>query len=83
MPTMRILTTKQEDSLPMKQQNDHELTEQQKEEIDEFALQRVRAMNSDEFLCQDIDAKIHAMGESVKAYFKTRLSFHSKANKEQ
>lgn len=45
----------------MKQQNDHELTEQQKEEIDEFALQRVRAMNSDEFLCQDIDAKIHAM----------------------
>lgn len=66
----------------MKQQNDAELTEKQKEVIDEFALQRVRAMNSDEFLCQEIDQKIHAMGESVKAYFKQRLSFHTKADKQ-
>lgn len=33
----------------MTQQNDFGLTETQKEEIDEIALQRVRAMNSDEF----------------------------------
>lgn len=65
----------------MKPQHDVELTEKQKEEIDEIALQRIRAMNSDEFLCQDIDKKIHAMGESVKAYFKTRLTFHTKASK--
>lgn len=66
----------------MKPQHDVELTEKQKEEIDEIALQRIRAMNSDEFLCQDIDKKIHAMGESVKAYFKTRLTFHTKASKQ-
>lgn len=65
----------------MKQQNEVELSVKQKQEIDEIALQRVRAMNSDEYLCQDIDRKIHAMGESVKAYFKTRLSFHSTTDK--
>ncbi|MGB2535191.1 hypothetical protein [Hafnia paralvei] len=62
----------------MTQQNDCGLTETQKEEIDEIALQRVRAMNSDEFLCQSIDKKIHAMEENIKAYFKARLSFHMK-----
>lgn len=62
----------------MTQQNDFGLTETQKEEIDEIALQRVRAMNSDEFLCQRIDEKIHVMEENIKAYFKTRLSFHMK-----
>lgn len=62
----------------MTQQNDFGLTETQKEEIDEIALQRVRAMNSDEFLCQRIDEKIHAMEENIKAYFKSRLSFHMK-----
>lgn len=34
-----------------------ELTEKQKEEIDLIALQRVDAMNSDEFLCNTIDQK--------------------------
>ncbi|MGE4799068.1 hypothetical protein [Yersinia hibernica] len=53
-----------------------ELTEKQKAEIDLIALQRVEAMNSDEFLCNDIDQKIHAMEEQVKSYFQSRFSFH-------
>ncbi|QHB32248.1 hypothetical protein F0T03_08775 [Yersinia canariae] len=53
-----------------------ELTEKQKEEIDLIAQQRVEAMNSDEFLCNSIDQKIHAMEEHVKAYFQSRFSFH-------
>lgn len=55
-----------------------ELTEKQKEEIDLIALQRVEAMNSDEFLCHRIDQKIHSMEEQVKSYFQSRFSFHLK-----
>ncbi|CNI09776.1 Uncharacterised protein [Yersinia thracica] len=57
-------------------QIDLALTEKQKEEIDEIALQRVQAMNSDEFLCNSIDQKIHSMEEQVKSYFQSRFSFH-------
>ncbi|KNC06402.1 hypothetical protein AC791_17535 [Klebsiella sp. RIT-PI-d] len=59
-----------------------DLSEKQKAEIDEFALQRVRALNNDEFLCQQIDKKIHGMGESVKAYFHSRLAFHTRTEKQ-
>ncbi|EKN6174315.1 hypothetical protein DVQ67_18355 [Yersinia enterocolitica] len=55
-----------------------ELTEKQKEEIDLIALQRVDAMNSDEFLCNTIDQKIHSMEEHLKSYFQSRFSFHLK-----
>ncbi|WP_145591467.1 hypothetical protein [Yersinia rochesterensis] len=57
-------------------QTDLALTEKQKEEIDEIALQRVQAMNSDEFLCNSIDQKIHSMEEQVKSYFQSRFSFY-------
>lgn len=57
-------------------QTHFELTEKQKEEIDLIALQRVDAMNSDEFLCNSIDQKIHSMEEHVKSYFQSRFSFH-------
>ncbi|ERK08377.1 hypothetical protein [Serratia fonticola] len=53
-----------------------ELTEAQKQEIDLIALQRVEAMNSDEFLCQRIDEKVHAMEEHLKAYFNRCFSLH-------
>lgn len=53
-----------------------ELTEEQKQEIDLIALQRVEAMNSDEFLCQRIDEKVHAMEEHLKAYFNRCFSLH-------
>lgn len=58
------------------QANTPNLSERQKEEIDEMALDRVRAMNSDEYLCQRIDQKVQAMEEHLKAYFHLRLSVH-------
>lgn len=54
----------------------NELTEEQKKEIDLIALQRVQAMNSDEFLCQHIDEKVYAMEDHVKAYFNKCFSLH-------
>jgi len=58
------------------QQNKPELSERQKEEIDLMALNRVEAMNSDEYLCQRIDQKVQAMEENLKEYFHLRFSFH-------
>jgi len=58
------------------QHTNGELTEEQKKEIDLIALQRVQAMNSDEFLCQRIDEKVHAMEDHVKAYFNKCFSLH-------
>ncbi|MEX2950074.1 hypothetical protein AB4K01_02590 [Serratia fonticola] len=58
------------------QYTNNELTEEQKKEIDLIALQRVQAMNSDEFLCQRIDEKVHAMEDHVKAYFNKCFSLH-------
>jgi len=58
------------------QQNKPELSERQKEEIDLMALNRVEAMNSDEYLCQRIDQKVQAMEDSLKEYFHLRFSFH-------
>jgi len=59
----------------------HDLSANQKEEIDDMALARVEAMNSDEFICKQIDQKVHAMEENLKAYFHQRFDFHSKSNK--
>jgi len=58
------------------QVNKPELSERQKDEIDEMALERVRAMNSDEYLCQRIDQKVQAMEDHLKAYFHQRFSAH-------
>jgi len=60
----------------MTDSHDANLTEKQKDEIDEIALERVRAMNSDEYLCQRIDQKVHAMEAHLVDYFKSRLAFH-------
>ena len=57
-------------------QNKPELSERQKEEIDLMALNRVDAMNSDEYLCQQIDQKVQSMEEHLKDYFHLRFAFH-------
>lgn len=57
-------------------QHQPELSERQKEEIDLMALNRVEAMNSDEYLCQRIDQKVQLMEENLKNYFHLRFSFH-------
>jgi len=58
------------------QANKPEISERQKEEIDEMALDRVRAMNSDEYLCQRIDQKVLAMEDHLKEYFHLRFFAH-------
>jgi len=58
------------------QVNKPELSERQKDELDEMALDRVQAMNSDEYLCQQIDQKVQAMEEHLKEYFHLRFFAH-------
>lgn len=57
------------------------LSEHQKQEIDDIAMARVEAMNSDEFICKQIDQKVDAMEAHLKAYFHQRLAFHHSHNK--
>ncbi|AOV97302.1 hypothetical protein A9798_10225 [Edwardsiella hoshinae] len=53
------------------------LTPQEKAVADELALQRVYAMNNDEYLLQVVDAKIQRLEAHVKAYFDQRFAFHN------
>ncbi|GAD29165.1 conserved hypothetical protein [Photobacterium leiognathi lrivu.4.1] len=57
--------------------NQVELTEAQKEAIEDMVINRVNAMNSDKVLCDAIDAKVHEMEEHLKEYFHQRFHFHS------
>ncbi|ELD0488230.1 hypothetical protein QUQ58_004885 [Escherichia coli] len=52
------------------------LTAQEKAIADKLAMERVYAMNSDEYLLQVVDAKVHRLEAHVKAYFEQRLAFH-------
>ena len=54
------------------------LTPQEQAIADELALERVQALNNDEYLVQVVDAKIHRLESHVKAYFEQRFAFHSK-----
>lgn len=54
------------------------LTPQEQAIADELALERVQALNNDEYLVQVVDAKIHSLESHVKAYFEQRFAFHSK-----
>ncbi|ARD38098.1 hypothetical protein QMU90_000093 [Edwardsiella ictaluri] len=56
--------------------NTKQLTPQEKTLADELALERVYAMNNDEYLLQRVDEKIHRLEAHVKAYVEQRLSFH-------
>lgn len=60
-----------------------ELSEKQKQEIDEMALERVRAMNSDEYLCQRIDDKVHAMEAHLQSWFQHCFTRHQSKNSGQ
>ncbi|HIF9250146.1 TPA: hypothetical protein ACX6RB_001225 [Photobacterium damselae] len=54
----------------------HELTQQEKDAIEELAINRVNYMNSDQVLVEAIDQKVHHMEEHLKAYFHERFQFH-------
>lgn len=53
-----------------------ELSEQQKEFVDDLAMQRVDAMNNDDVLITAIEQKVDAMESHIKTYFHERLHFH-------
>ncbi|KJF89586.1 hypothetical protein [Photobacterium leiognathi] len=57
--------------------NQVELTEAQKEAIEDMVINRVNAMNNDKVLCDAIDAKVHEMEEHLKEYFHQRFHLHS------
>ncbi|HIF9316016.1 TPA: hypothetical protein ACX6RQ_000627 [Photobacterium damselae] len=54
----------------------HELTQQEKDAIEELAINRVNYMNSDQVLVEAIDQKVHDMEEHLKVYFHERFQFH-------
>ncbi|MCG3844638.1 hypothetical protein [Photobacterium damselae] len=54
----------------------HELTQQEKDAIEELAINRVNYMNSDQVLVEAIDQKVHNMEEHLKAYFHERFHVH-------
>ncbi|AIJ09712.1 MULTISPECIES: hypothetical protein [Edwardsiella] len=56
--------------------NTKQLTPQEKALADELALERVYAMNNDEYLLQRVDEKIHRLEAHVKAYVEQRFAFH-------
>ncbi|CAK7017755.1 hypothetical protein [Providencia sp. G1(2023)] len=58
-----------------------DLTETQKEYIDELAMQRVYNMNSDEVFVHALEQKIHQMEDHLKAYFHERVKFHQQNKK--
>ena len=52
------------------------LTAQEKAIADKLAMERVYTMNSDEYLLQVVDAKVHRLETHVKAYFEQKLALH-------
>ena len=57
------------------------LTDEQKAYIDQLVMDKVSAMNSDQYLCECIDKKVLAMEAHIKAYFHERFHFHTNKNK--
>ncbi len=53
-----------------------DLTEKQKEYIDELAMERVYDMNNDDVLINALENKVHQMEDHLKAYFHERVRFH-------
>lgn len=53
-----------------------ELTKEQKEYVDDLAMQRVFDMNNDDVFVNALEQKIHQMEDHLKAYFHERVRFH-------
>ena len=58
-----------------------DLTKEQKEYVDDLAMQRVFDMNNDDVFVYALEQKIHQMEDHLKAYFHERVRFH-KQNKQ-
>ncbi|EPL9571054.1 hypothetical protein MMK73_003152 [Providencia rettgeri] len=53
-----------------------DLTQAQKEYVDDLAMQRVFNMNNDDVFVNALEQKIHQMEDHLKAYFHERVRFH-------
>lgn len=58
-----------------------DLTQAQKEYVDDLAMQRVFDMNNDDVFVDALEQKIHQMEEHLKAYFHERVRFHEQNKK--
>ncbi|HHR6131097.1 TPA: hypothetical protein ACS72K_002725 [Providencia alcalifaciens] len=58
-----------------------DLSEKQKEYIDDLAMKRVFDMNNDDVLINALEQKIHSMEAHLKDYFHERVQFHQKNSK--
>lgn len=57
-------------------ENMADLTQAQKEYVDDLAMQRVFNMNNDDVFVNALEQKIHQMEDHLKAYFHERVRFH-------
>ncbi|KPD03623.1 hypothetical protein [Moellerella wisconsensis] len=53
-----------------------DLTEKQKEFVDDLAMQQVNSMNNDDVFIHAVEQKVNEMETHVKEYFHQRLHFH-------
>lgn len=58
-----------------------DLTQAQKEYVDDLAMQHVFDMNNDDVFVDALEQKIHQMEEHLKAYFHERVRFHEQNKK--
>ncbi len=57
------------------------LTHEQKEYVDDLAMQRVFDMNNDDVLINALEQKVHQMEDHLKTYFHERVHFHQQNKK--
>ena len=58
-----------------------DLTEKQKEYVDDLAMQRVFNMNNDDVFVNALEEKIQQMEAHLKTYFLERVHFHQQNKK--
>lgn len=58
-----------------------DLTQKQKDYLDELAKERVFDMNNDDVVVNALEQKVHQMEEHLKAYFHERVHFHKNTQK--
>ncbi|EKT52982.1 hypothetical protein [Providencia burhodogranariea] len=58
-----------------------DLTQKQKDYLDELAKERVFDMNNDDIVVNALEQKVHQMEDHLKAYFHERVHFHKSTQK--
>ncbi|MCW2256520.1 putative outer membrane protein [Providencia alcalifaciens] len=58
-----------------------DLTQKQKDYLDELAKERVFDMNNDDVVINALEQKVHQMEEHLKTYFHERVHFYKNTQK--